>query len=97
MAYTYEIFEVREPRSVAVSRGFWVLKWTETRTEFVAVGCGYRLLRDESPVIVQDYDPDQTGFVPMTEERAKDLAEREVSRLLETEREEEQRLVEAVT
>ncbi len=86
MEYTYEVFEVREPRSVAVPRGFWVLKWTETRTDYFAVGCGYRVLRGGCPVIVQDYDPEQEGYVPMTEERARGLAESEITRLQEAER-----------
>ena len=35
---------------------------------------GYRILNNESPIIVQEFHPDKDGFEPMTEEQANECA-----------------------
>lgn len=39
-------------------------------------GYGYKILKDGIPFIVQDFKPDVEGFQPMTEEEAKEYAEK---------------------
>jgi hypothetical protein len=42
-------------------------------------GFGYTILQHDTPWIVQPYDPEKPGFVPMSEERATELAEAFIS------------------
>jgi len=37
-------------------------------------GYGYKILRDGIPFIIQDFEPNVEGFVPMTKEKAEQYA-----------------------
>jgi hypothetical protein len=44
-------------------------------------GYGYRILKNDVVVIIQDYKPFVEGWQPMTEEEANQLAEEEIQKL----------------
>jgi hypothetical protein len=45
-------------------------------------GFGYRILKDDMVVIVQDFKPGVEGWISMSEEEAKQLADEEIKNLV---------------